>query len=270
MKKTIKAFSCLMIALLATGCFEDPGTEILLTDKFVSASVGSLSTGEGGQGTILVEISEAQSTAVDIQYNIVENNVVNGIDYVLNGTSVTIPAGEYSASITYNIPQNFVYDELPRSFVVEFTSVSASGVRVDGNKSVTVTLVDDDCPLYIEDWEGVYTVEEGFYAGVNSGLTLSGAFGESYQVELTADASDPLGLTGIWQNSAGFDEFFDPGEVMEYVACDLDVVFDGDPDIANFANLVISNTNFDVASYKIVIEGDLGPYGPYRITLTKQ
>lgn len=268
MKNIYRIIMLVALVPLMTGCFEEPGTDQTLTEVFVSASQGSFSLLEGASDEVLIEISEAQSSDVVIDFTIADNNTANGTDYIVSGSSVTIPAGEYSTTLPFEIVNNIVFEGYSRSFTISFSS----SVGVDGYDEVVVNLIDDDCELIISDWEGTYTVEEVFSeGGVNAGLSLASAFGESYEVVLTADASDEAGLTATWDNSAGADQFFVPGLVMIFDSCGEAVSFPGgDPNIAAFANLLSITSSFDESNKVINLEGNLSPYGPYEIKLTLQ
>jgi hypothetical protein len=237
----------------------------------VSASVGSFQTQEAASDEILVEVSKAHSSDVIVNYTITDNNTINGVDYVLAGSSVTIPAGEYSAAIPFDVLGNLVFEGVARSFTVTLSSVSVEGIRIDGIQEITVTLIDDDCEFHVDQWVGTYTVVEAFTSGVNAPNGFVDFFGESYQVEFAADPNDPAGLTAIWTNSDGFDPYFVDGITMVFEVCDGTVSFPGgDPELAAFTVLTISSSSFNAEANEIRVDGEAGPYGPYGFTLTKQ
>lgn len=70
-------------------------------------------------------------------------------------------------------------------FDVVLTAVDELGVSigVDEN-SLTTYRISTPCPLDTAAIEGNYSVAEVFTSGVNEGLSLAGAFGQSYQVTL--------------------------------------------------------------------------------------
>src|SRR6185369_7314495 len=65
----------------------------------------------------------------------------SGVDYSASGTSVTIPAGETSGSITLTGINDITF-EGAETVVVDITGVS-SGTE-NGNQQVTATISDDD------------------------------------------------------------------------------------------------------------------------------
>ncbi|MEQ9659628.1 Calx-beta domain-containing protein, partial [Fulvivirga sp.] len=160
----------LMLPLL-WGCFDDPGTDVTLGDVFVSLSNDSQQTSEDQvTGEILLEISRAQSSAVDVDYELTSTNAINGVDFELQGSSVTIPAGEFSTSIPYTVTDNNVFEPEARSFTVTLTGVSASSVSIQGNTAITVGILNNDCPVNTSVWFGDLSVEDvGFGAVAGSG-----------------------------------------------------------------------------------------------------
>lgn len=187
MKQFIKILSLSFMVATLSGCFDDPGTEITLSDRFVSFSVPSQQINENaGSGNILVEVSYAQSSAVQINFNLTTSNAVNGIDFNLPTTSVTIPAGEFSTQIPFTVVDNDNFEPLARTFTVTITSVSVEGVSIQGNSSVTVSILNDDCPANTSVWYGTVSVEDvGF--GSNDGTGAANANGDCNILVVTGD-----------------------------------------------------------------------------------
>ena len=130
-------------SVLLTGCFDDPGTDITFEGNIISLSTSSANVDEGASGSVLVELAKASTTDVTINYTITATNAINGVDFNISGTSLTIPAGEYSAELAYDVPQNESVDP-SRSVTIEITDVSGTDADIDGNTSFVITLVDDD------------------------------------------------------------------------------------------------------------------------------
>lgn len=273
----ILIYSVLALSVFTlNSCFEEPGSENILTEQFVSfgAQDGNISITESDlTDTLLVEISYAQASDVTVTYEVTESGVIGGVDYeIVSSSPITIPAGAYSVKVPINVTNNFVYDGVdPRTFTITLTGVSASGVGINGVTSATVSIVDDDCPFNLADWEGVYTVAEAFTSGVNAPNGFSDFFGESYQVELTANPADPNSLSGVLTNSAGFDQYFVDGTVIAFNTCGGTVSFPaGNPNLANFVAITVQTTSFNANDFTIRVDGPAGGYGPYGFTLTKQ
>ena len=136
--------------------------------------------------------------------------------------------------------------------------------------SKTITIIDDDCPVDINAFVGTFSVAEVFTSGTNEGLTLAGAFGESYQVEITLDPTDVTGTKLVLNNSAGFNEYFSPGTILTLNACPGTITFDaGNPTLALFAAMTVEDSSFDEGAVTIQADGPLGGFGPYQFILTK-
>lgn len=176
-----------MLMATLSGCFEDPGTEKLLESEFVSLSVTSQQTGESdGSGEILVEISKAQSTDVQVNFSVAALNAVNGVDFILIGTSVTIPAGEFSATIPYTVVDNDAFEPESRSFTVTITDISPAQISVQGNSEIEVALLNDDCPVNTGVWFGAVTIEDVGFAEV-TGSAAANAGGDCDILVVTGD-----------------------------------------------------------------------------------
>lgn len=147
-----------LITVSLSGCFDDPGTDILMKEKILSFSIASQQIQENaGGGEILVEISRAQSSDVQVNYSVVNNGAIAGVDYnILSPNPIIIPAGEYSAVIEYEVIDNDFPDEGTRQFSVEITSLSATGVSIGPLTTFSVTIINDDCD--VPGLVGEYTV----------------------------------------------------------------------------------------------------------------
>lgn len=190
--------------------------------------------------------------------------------------TVIIPAGKGSASFTIT-SINDLFSSGNKALTLTITGTSNSNLQLgykDGGltSDLSLTIVDDDCPIDIDDWVGTYTVEEAFTT-VNDPNGLSFFFGESYQMEFALDATDATGTQVIASNSAGFDEYMPDGTVIKFVTCDKSVEFDGGTvvSIAVFFSPDFSVTNsYDEAALSITCSATATGFGDYGFTLTKQ
>lgn len=274
-KYTLKRSLLILCIFILNACFDDPGTDIVLTSKFVSfGAQNNLAIVESNlTDTLLIEISRAQNVDVAVTYQVTTSVAIEGIDFEIDAPNpIVIPAGEYSVKLPINVTNNFEYDGAdPRIVTITVTGVSESGIGIEGYKSATVTIIDDDCPFNIADWVGVYTVDEAFTAGVNAPLGFSDFFGESYQVELAVNPADPNGLSAVLTNSDGFHQYFVNGTVLAYNTCAATVSFPGgSPNLADFVALTVGTTSFNDTNFTIRVDGTAGNYGAYGFTLTKQ
>ncbi|WP_421872347.1 Calx-beta domain-containing protein [Marinoscillum sp.] len=197
MKHITKILSPLVLLVFLTGCFDDPGTDTLLTDEFVSFNVTSLQIGEAdGNGSIVVDISQAQSSEVTVSFDMETSNAVEGVDFSLSATSVTIPAGEYSASIPFTVVDNNAFEPQARTFTLTLTDASG-GVRVTANTSVTVGILNDDCPSNTSVWYGDVSVEDVGY-GSNLG---TGRANDSGDCDILVVFGDYVGASAdvVWE-----------------------------------------------------------------------
>jgi hypothetical protein len=273
MKKLLYIFYIAALTPFLTGCFEDPGTDILLEQQFVSYYQTSTNIQENGEGgTIRIDVAQGAPSDVNIELSVETSNLVQGVDFTLpQGTSYTIPSGEYSIEIPFTIVDNQVFSPGVLSFTLGIESVSGGIEILADYGSHTVTVIENDCEFFPEDWVGTYTVDEAFTGGVNAPSGFSDFFGESYQVEMAIDPTDPTGTTAILTNSEGFDQYFIDGTLLKFNTCDLNVGFPGgDPNVADFTNIAVESSSFDPDALTIRVDGDSGGFGPYGFTLTKQ
>lgn len=238
MKNIFKILAISVIALVLPGCFDDPGTDVLLTEQFVSFSLGSQQTTESDlEGEILVEISRAQDVDVVVNFSVTGSNAVNGADFTLVGNSVTIPAGEYSATIPYTVEDDVLVQSEPRSFTVEIESLTPAAINLNGNAAITVSILDDDCVYDASTWAGTYDAVEDYG---------SSTYGP-YDLELVQDLVNP--------NRFNMEDFYDSG-------LDAYIVFDGPSGTVSFpddqepvAGLPITNSSgtFKQCTNEIII-----------------
>ncbi len=274
--KNIAKYSILTLTVFGlNACFDDPGTDIILKEKFVSfGSQSNLAIVEANlTDTLFIELSYAQSSDMSVTYEVVTSGAIEGIDFEIDAPNpIVIPAGKHIVKLPINVTNNLVYDgEDPRIVTITLTGVSANGVDINGVKTAKITIIDDDCPFDIADWVGVYTVDEAFTAGVNAPNGFSDFFGESYQVELAINPADPNLLSAVLTNSAGFNEYFVPGTVIVFNTCPGTVTFPaGPPRLADFVGLTVATSSFDDTNFTIRVDGAAGGFGPYGFTLTKQ
>ena len=186
---------------------------------------------------------------------------------------VTIPAGEFVGYITVTPVNDLVAGEdIVLNFTIENTNLPV-GIAGQGiyNVSTELTIIEDDCPIDSANWVGTYSVNEVFTSGVNEGLTLAGAFGESYLVQLAQVAGDPTGTQFTVSNVPGFNVYFDAGTTITFLTCTKQVQFNpAAPRLAEFAVFTNQTSNYVDDTFTIKCNGPLGNYGPYEFVLTKQ
>jgi hypothetical protein len=190
-----------------------------------------------------------------------------------NTYSITIPAGEVSTSFFVRTINDLEAsgDKILSLEITGAGNLPAGMGNSQINKKLTIRISDDDCPINLNPWVGIYKVEEQFTSGVNAPNGLSDFFDESYQMELALDPTDGTGTKVIWKNSAGFNVYFDANVVMSFVTCTKEVKFDaGPPRLAEFRNFVFTASSYDEAKLQIKCSGPLSTFGPYEFILTKK
>lgn len=275
MIKKINSYIFIFCLLLLAGCdpTENVITEIPATGFIqVASETGSVSEGAANVEIDVLYGGTSNTDGVTVRYTLTSDDPSRYID--VTGGTVEIPSGQFSGKIIIEPVNNATTDGNLNIAVTLTTDSSVPVGLVGGVNNVTqnLTLIDDDCPIAINDWVGTYTVEEVFSeGGTNAGLTLAGAFGESYQIELALDPTDTDGIRLVVTNSAGFNTYIPNGTVITFDTCNALVSYSSSPlNIAGFANLTIANTAYNESAFSISTDGSLGNFGAYEFKLTKQ
>lgn len=263
--------------LLVTSCEKNEDPTIDYGEGYVqlNASTGTLSedSSEPIVTTILLGNDGTNPNGVTVNFTVTSSDD-SRFTVSPSGGSIEIPAGEFSADIEITPVDNVIADG-DVQVVLELSTSSDLPIGIAGQGLVaisrTITLVDDDCPVDSDAFVGTFTVEEVFTSGGNEGLALSSAFGESYQIELTPQPGDLSGTRFVMNNSAGFDTYVANGTVLTLLTCSGAVSFGAETlNIALFADMTIESATYDEGASTILVEGPLGPYGPYMFKLTRQ
>jgi hypothetical protein len=152
MKNIIKSSFVLFIAVLMilSGCNEDFKSTYGFND-FAQWSVATRSVDENATSPLVLTIQlvgPQRSTPTNVSFNVIEANLVEGIDYTFpNGKNLVIPANSSTATITILPIDNSDISEVSRTITLELTSVDDYDVSL-GNKSIVVSINEDDfwCP----------------------------------------------------------------------------------------------------------------------------
>lgn len=269
-----RIYLVLSICFLAFSCQDIETSNLGMETQWLQFESDELSVGEDAPEALAVPVlfsANSNESGVDVSFSYTASAMTGFTVSPANGV-VNIPAGEFVGYI-YVTPEN---DDISgEGIVLDFTIDNTDlplGIAGQGiyNMTSQVTIIDDDCPIDLSEWAGTYSVSEIFTAGTNEGLTLAGAFGESYQLEISADPSDTTGTKVIINNSIGFNTYFLDGTVMTFLTCLQEVNFDaGNPNLALFADMVIETSVFSGDSFSIKCNGELTSYGPYEFVLTK-
>ena len=242
--------------------------------QFSSAS-GSIEEAalDGPSVTTVLLGSGTNTSGVTVNFSVTASDPSRFTVEPASGT-LEIPAGSFSADIVITPIDNVTVDgDMAITLELQAGSsvpVGLGGEGLEGNVR-TITLIDDDCPVDINAFIGTFSVAEVFTSGVNEGLTLAGAFGESYQLEMVAQPGDATGTKLVVSNSAGFNTYLPDGTVITLQACPGTVGWSANPiNVALFADLTIEASVFDEVAGSITASGPLGGFGPYELVLTRQ
>ena len=212
------------------------GIVTILNDDFiptVTLSLNQNTIAEDGAATATTTLSATSIQEVTIQLNF-SGTAIGGIDYAPSASTITIPAGSLSGTITLTAIDDAL-DEEDETIIVDIASVT-NGTE-DGSQQVTLTLTDNDAPptLSIDD----PSVVEG-----NSGtvtltftVTLSAVSGKTVTVDYaTANGSATAGEDYTSTNGT---LTFAPGETTKNVS--VSVNGDMTREISETLLLVTSN-----------------------------
>ncbi len=192
-------------SMVLTGCFDDPGTDIVWEGSYVEIQEATTAAGStitrayaqqpDGVGTpvrLRVNLaSAALSAPVTVNFEF-GGSAIEGVHYnkVTSGNSVTIPAGEFFAYIDYEVlTYNFGTDE-SQSISVTLTGAS-DGVELSNYSALTIN-TRKECTYDIANFIGDYDCNEPGY-GI-------------YDVTFTQ----------IDDNTVEIDNFWDFGGVAQY------------------------------------------------------
>lgn len=236
----------------------------------VTQEQGSISEGETDGTTINILFGGTENAnGIEVKYT-VTSDTPDRFEDPNNGV-VSIPAGEFSTQILIKPIDNLSTDG-DATVVVTINDDNAFPAGLLGgvnNRAKTITIIDDDCPISINDWVGTYSVDENFTSGANSPRGLNDFFGESYQLELALDPNDTSGTKLVITNSAGFNTYINNGTILSFDTCGNNVAFDGNNSvfIALFETFTFTESSYNEETFTIKCEG---PYrGEYQFTLQK-
>ncbi|WP_380058932.1 malectin domain-containing carbohydrate-binding protein (plasmid) [Falsihalocynthiibacter sp. SS001] len=181
----------------------------------VTLSVADVSADEDGGLASVVFTREGDTTSdVTITFDVADGTGVAGVDYEIPASNtVTILAGETTASVDVVLIDNDEEAPAPKTFTVSITDVdTAGGESADlGTGTATVTIDDDEAfdPADI-DGDGVLNGDDPLaYDGENglgNVLTVGGSFRQDFDVNTTDPFSEEAGFTGLLINTTdGYD-----------------------------------------------------------------
>ena len=277
MKKLNKYFYFLLLSSLfvLSSCEDENPTFYKNAEGFIqfaSTSADLAENNTAGLTTTVLFGGASNDNGITVNYTVTSDDNTRFTD--MNNGTVEIPAGQRSAEIVI-VPVDNARTDGNLEIVLELSTSSDKPVGIGGegvnSNTKTITIVDNDCPINLDDWVGTYTVQEEFSAGgTNAGLSLAANFTETYQIEISKDPTDTDGIRVILNNSAGANQFIPNGTVMTFDTCNGAVSFAGTVNIALFRDMTVNETSYSDSNFTIFAKGPLGTFGDYEFTLTKQ
>ncbi len=265
----------LFITVLLSSCEDVETPDLGLNSDWLQFENGSdtMTEGDGPQLVPVLYASTTNPDGIDVSFTYT-STVPDGFTVEPANGIVNIPAGEFEAYITVTADDDVTpTDDIVITFSIEGNTDYSLGIAGQGVYNVTsdLRIIEDDCPIEIEEFVGTYSVTEVFSAGgTNEGLTLADAFGESYQLDATL--STDSATTIVFNNSIGFDTYLTNGTTVTFITCTKEFIFDDgstSPNLALFADFDYTTTAYSDSSKTLASTGTLGTYGDYELTLTK-
>lgn len=268
----------MVAALVFTSCGEQENITFDNNNGFVQFAQTKASIVENSTEPIVVTVlfggsADQNSTGVTVNFDLTSSDA-SRYSIMPAGGSLMIPAGEVEANIILTPINNLFVDGNADISIALATSssvpVGLAGAGLAFN-TLEITIVDDDCPISINDFVGTYSVDENFTAGNNSPFGLNDFFGESYQLEMALDPTDVVGNKLIVTNSAGFDQYLPDGTVLAFDTCNGKVTFDGanSVNVALFRDFNYTGSTYNETDFIIKATGPLSSFGEYQFTFTK-
>lgn len=170
--KTMKYIGLLLVgAMLLTSCFDDPGTDIVLEESFVeldaartvtqTVPLSFLRQNDGinlPSGIKVNRVSASSSNAVNVTIAVdAASTAIEGLHYELNSSSVTIPAGEFTAVVDIDIIQDNIEAGEQLNLILEIVSADLP-INKEVSKATHVLSV--TCPVDETFVVGDYLIEQ--------------------------------------------------------------------------------------------------------------
>ena len=200
---------------------------------------------EDGTVTLTVTLSAEQADDVTVDYTTGEVSADEGVDYNDATGTLTIPAGDLSATIDVTI-NNDTDIEGDEDFEANLSNPS-TGVELGDTDVVTVTIDDDETPVTVSIASvtvvglGTETdeYEEGETARVRVELSEAAATTIGVDYEITGGSAESNDYTLEPQADATFRLAFDPGETV--ATFDIDITDDTRDEPEETITFAISN-----------------------------
>ncbi len=183
----------------------------LLWGNIASLSINDVTITEDNNAIFTVNLSQASSNSIAVNYQTVENTAIAGSDYNSNSGTLTFATGETSKTITVQL-LNDTNKEATENFYLNLSNVTGNAIIAD-NQGIA-TIQDNDAGISLNN----VTLSEGHSGTTNAifTLNLSQAISETVTVDYsTANATATAGSD--YQNSSG-KVTFNPGETTTTIS----------------------------------------------------
>lgn len=182
MKNIIRILGFFAFTFILTSCFDDPGNEILFdnSNSFVEISDVSVAGADRKVYSVVLDgnytddnITIAYSgniTTSDVTVNVevvtAESSAVEGVDFSLASTSVTIPAGSFSAALAFAVNDDILDPEADAKTLTLRITQTSQGEINPNFEVITLNLI-GICPPDTYDYETI----PGTYSVLSSGAS---------------------------------------------------------------------------------------------------
>ena len=189
-----------------------PGPSITLTASAPNIDEDLSSTTRSS--VVTATLSETATTATTISFNLV-GSATNGNDYSLNRSSITIPAGQLSESITISALDDNINDD-GETVVVDLAQVSGGdNAQESGTQQKIITITDNEGAPSVTLSKDLDNVTEG--GDLTLTVRLSSVATTSTTVVLNAiNGTAPVATEGV-----GFDYYFVSSPIITIAAGQL-------------------------------------------------
>lgn len=215
MKKQLQVIFGVFILIFLTNACNDGITDYpsLFTEEdqgislFVPGDNYEFQEGAGLVGVVITSSSE-QEGPVNVKFKITDITAQEGVDYKRETTenTVTIPAQENSTKVLFEILDDDFYSG-NKTFEIELISTDVGKIATAESyyQKTTIVIVDNDCPLVLEELVGTYTAKENngnanpyeVTIGMNTngdGLLISNLWNVGGSTSLNLDDSNPADI----------------------------------------------------------------------------
>lgn len=197
----IKIAGVLLLLLSLVGCGGGGGGVQPTTYPSISLSTSTSSVAENSGTTVTLTVTASKTSTEDITVTLsTSGTATDGTDYsAVNGSSLTITAGTTTATKTFTITDNSIY-EGNETIVVAISTVSGGSATESGSQSETITITENESAPVITLASSTSSVAENSGTTITLTATSSQVADEDVVVTL---ASSGAATNGIDYSSLG-------------------------------------------------------------------